>query len=63
MVIKVISEGPVKTEELVCSKCYYKLSYTPEDVRVHGGYYMGDYDVTSYIDCPRCKHANVVRNK
>lgn len=53
MVVKVISDKPLKTRKVICSNCGYELEYTGEDVEVVGGYSMGEYDCHSQIKCPR----------
>lgn len=57
MRVKVKSKKPLKTKEVVCSKCGYLLEYTGEDVKSSSGCYMGEFDISYYIDCPRktCK--------
>lgn len=52
MVVKVVSDNPVKTKRVVCSKCAYELEYTGEDIKVTGS----DCDIYSIV-CPResCK--------
>jgi hypothetical protein len=54
MVVKVVSEKPVKTKRQVCPKCGYELEYTGEDVEsfVHHDY-GGGSDTVYYIMCPR----------
>jgi len=47
--VRVVSDGPVKVERVVCQRCHYMLEYTPLDVR--RGSYMGD--ATGFVDCPR----------
>lgn len=52
--IRVVSEGPVQTKEVVCPKCGYKLEYTGEDVKSHRTTdYSGDSDTFYYIVCIR----------
>jgi hypothetical protein len=51
--VTVKSSGPVNTKTVVCTKCAYELEYTGEDVKSSGGYYMGEYDVSFFIVCPR----------
>jgi hypothetical protein len=55
MAVKVVSEGPVLTRKVVCSKCTYELEYTGEDVKESSGYCMGESETWHYIVCPRCK--------
>lgn len=51
--VKVSSEGPVKTLKVVCSKCAYELEYTGEDVESSSVTHMGEMDTHWYIVCPR----------
>lgn len=63
MVIKVVSDKPLKTKKVICGNCSYELEYTGEDVISQGGYYMGEYDIDFYIKCPRenCNHKTRVK--
>lgn len=55
MTVKVVSEGPVRTKQVVCSKCCFKLEYTGVDVKSYTGTdYGGGTDTSYYIDCPKC---------
>ena len=62
MAVKVISDTPVREIEFVCPKCFYKLAYTPADVKHCSD---GDGDTTYWLDCPRpeCKHRNYMKNE
>ncbi len=56
--VKVISEKPVKTKKVICSKCGYELEYTGEDVTsTNHTDYGGGTDTYYWIKCPResCK--------
>jgi hypothetical protein len=61
--VRVVSEKPVKTRKVVCSKCGYELEYTGEDVKIGSGFCMGERDTWSYIVCPResCKEHVLVK--
>jgi hypothetical protein len=50
MAVKVVSEGPVVTEKITCTKCGYRLEYTGEDITT-----TTDCDGDAYhtIKCPR----------
>lgn len=50
--VKVTSDGPVRTKKTVCGNCSYELEFTGEDV-ICGNEW-------SYIYCPResCRSAN-----
>lgn len=55
MVVRVVSEKPVKARQVTCTKCAYRLEYTGEDVStVTRTDYTGDSDEYHYIKCPRC---------
>lgn len=61
MVVKVVSEGPVRTKEVVCSKCGYKLQYTGEDVHTSTFRdYDGGSDTYHRITCPRSSCGEVI---
>ena len=63
MVVKVVSEKPIKTKKLVCSKCGYELEYTGEDIHSFTSRdYTGDSDEYYTITCPRqsCGQKNYV---
>lgn len=52
--VKVVSDKPVRTKKVVCSKCGYELEYTGEDVQSHTSTdYSGCSDTDYYITCPR----------
>ena len=61
MVIKIKSDGPTKTKEVVCTKCTYLLEYTGEDVVTSTGYSFGEYNPSYWIVCPRCQENVSVR--
>ena len=54
MAVRVISEAPVRTKQVTCQKCGYRLEYTGEDVKT-GSYHdwTGDSHPYQYIVCPR----------
>lgn len=58
MPIKVVSDAPVKTKKVVCTKCAYELEYSGEDLQEH----VGD-DVWYTITCPRPSCGHKVRVK
>jgi hypothetical protein len=64
MAIEVIDDKPDPSvvKELVCKKCGARLRYVPLDVRqtTHVDY-GGGSDTYYWIDCPRCKNANSVK--
>ena len=62
MVVKVISEGPIKPRKTVCQNCTFKLSYTGEDVKSMVESFMGDSDTVYYIDCPQCSYRSHVES-
>jgi hypothetical protein len=54
MVVRVVSDKPVKTKRQVCPKCGYELEYTGEDVKeVSSRDYTGCSDTYYYLHCPR----------
>ena len=56
-----ISDKPVKTKTVVCTKCGYKLEYTGEDIRtVHYTDISGCGDTSNTIVCPRASCAEVI---
>lgn len=59
--MKVISDKPVKTEQVVCENCAYLLEYTGEDVCSSGP--DSDGDSIYWVVCPResCRHKTHVR--
>ena len=61
MAVKVVSEAPLKTRQVTCCKCCYRLEYTGIDVksdwRSDG---EGGRDEHFWIDCPKCKETVAV---
>lgn len=58
MVVRVISDKPIKTKKCTCTKCGYELEYTGEDVSFYNHTdYGGGSDTYYFIICPRetCK--------
>ena len=54
MVVKVISDKPVKTKRQICPKCGYELEYTGEDIESFtSSSYDGSSDTNYLIRCPR----------
>lgn len=54
MVVKVVSDKPVRTKKVICPKCGYELEYTGEDVREYEHRdYTGGSDTVYQIVCPR----------
>jgi hypothetical protein len=61
--VKVSSDGPVKTKKVICSKCSYELEYTGEDVKTQSLFEMAEFSgISYYITCPRenCQAKNTV---
>jgi phage FluMu protein Com len=50
MVVKVISDKPVKSYQIVCPHCDYMLEYVKEDIITT---YDADSDAYRNIKCPR----------
>jgi hypothetical protein len=65
MVVKVVSEKPVKTIEVMCTKCHYQLQFTPIDITRATYTSYGDTEVWYYIVCPReeCRNKVEVSSK
>jgi len=62
MTVKVVSDKPVRTRKVVCTKCSFELEYTGEDVKSYDKRdYSGDLDTYYYIECPRCSKQVFVR--
>lgn len=56
MVVRVLSDKPVKTKKCICTKCGYELEYTGEDIVSYNKTdYGGGTDTYYYIVCPRVK--------
>jgi RNase P subunit RPR2 len=53
---------PKIVRRLSCKNCGARLRYVPRDVRTtqHTDY-GGGTDTYYWIDCPKCKHANEVK--
>ena len=61
MAVKVVSDGPVKTESQVCSGCGYELEYTPNDVKEDPRKdYTGSTDIALTLQCPRTECSKVM---
>lgn len=52
----VVVVGKIGRKEINCSRCKSLLSYSQEDVKEHkiNFDYLGDYDLTTGIECPVC---------
>lgn len=62
--VRVSSDGPVKTKKQVCCKCAYELEYTGEDVKsVTSRDFDGSMGTDYFILCPRpsCKEKTYVK--
>ena len=56
MAVKIVSEAPVRTKQVTCSKCCYRLEYTGVDVKSSWRTdYTGECDEYHYIECPKCQ--------
>lgn len=61
MAVKVVSEAPVKTKQVTCGKCCFRLEYTGVDVKSEWrSDYTGDRDEYFWIDCPKCSATVIV---
>ncbi len=64
MVVRVISDKPVKTQKVICSNCGYELEYTGEDIHTYTRREIdGGCDTYHTITCPRqtCNHKIFVK--
>ncbi len=55
MTIRKVGKDSNLKRRVTCKRCASILEYLPVDIKVSGGYCMGEYDTWSYIDCPECK--------
>lgn len=56
MTVKIVSQGPVRTKKVVCSRCCYELEYTGVDVKSKTVSCLDDVETRYFINCPKCEH-------